>query len=59
MIQLPFGHSFTFPTIPFAQWHQILIALSVPLVMYRITEMSQVLKWTDVVTAMGLVMAPS
>lgn len=58
MIQLPFGLSFTLPTITFAEWLQILVAISVPLVMYRITEMSQVLKWTDMVTAMGLVVTP-
>ncbi|MFC7044808.1 hypothetical protein ACFQH6_04675 [Halobacteriaceae archaeon GCM10025711] len=54
MIGLPFD----IPTITHVQWLQILVAISVPYVMYRITKMSTVLKWTDIIVAIGLSMTP-
>lgn len=59
MIGLPFDlPAVTLPVITHSQWLQILIALSVPYVMYRITRMSTVLSWVDVAVALALVMTP-
>jgi len=54
MFELPFST----PTVTYRQVMQILIAVSVPLVMYRVTRMSMVLKWQDITVAMGLVTVP-
>jgi len=53
-----FGLSFTLPTITQVQLVQILVAISVPYVMFRITQMSQVITWVDLAVAIGLVTTP-
>lgn len=58
MLELPFGFSIPFPQITHREWLQILVAISVPMVMYRVTKMSQVLTWVDITITMGLVMTP-
>lgn len=54
MFELPFST----PTVTYRQVMQVLVALSLPIVMYRVTQMSMVLKWQDVTVAMALVTAP-
>lgn len=58
MLELAFGITFRGPTVTHRQLLQVLVALTVPMVMYRITRMTAVLNWRDVTVAMGLVMAP-
>lgn len=53
-----FGSSLTIPTITHSQWLQIIVATSVPLVMYRITQMTKVITWIDITVAIGLVLTP-
>jgi hypothetical protein len=58
MIGFPIGLPFDLPTVTHVQWLQLLVALSVPYVMYRITQMSMTLSWQDITVAIALAMTP-
>ncbi|WP_440989019.1 hypothetical protein [Haloarchaeobius baliensis] len=58
MLELQLDLPTVLPTVTHSELIQLIVAVSVPYAMYRITQMSQVLTWPDIAVTLALVMTP-